>query len=165
MKKITILLIVLMVISVGFLSGCNEADLKEEEEEEEKYSEFVEWEDETSYFFDSKYVQLMGSLMEDDYDGALYYCNQVRSNLDYYISECRDFYLLGILDKARDEYVDYLTLLDDAYIHYEYAVENWEIGFNLSGNQHWDMAEDYRFQAISHQTNCTKYISDWKGNG
>jgi len=164
MKKIAITLIALMVISVGILSGCNETDLndeKKEEKKQEKYSEFVEWVDDTNNWIDSKYLQIADSIQEENWDDALYYCNQVRNNLDGYISEGRDFYVLGILDLARDEFVDSLTLLDDAYIHYEYAVENWEIGFDTSGTQHWNMADEYQIQANNHKLNCSKYISDW----
>lgn len=166
MKKIVTLLIILIIIIVGFLSGCNKTDLKKEEEqeenqEEEKYSEFVEWVNETNNWLDIKYIQLEDSIPEENWDDCLFYCNQVRNTLDFYISECRDFYVLGTLDLARDEYVDYLTILDDAYIHYEFAFENYEIGFISNGNEHWEIGEEYHYQANQHKTNCSQYIRDW----
>jgi len=174
-RKLIGLGIILILVSVG-LSGCNEKESdvnddnekelneqeEEQEEEEEKYSEFVEWKEETDDWLEMKYSQVLDSGGDEDFDDALYYANQVRENLDLYINECRDFYLVGTLDSARDEYIDYLNELDYAYKEFEFAIENWDIGFVLNGNQHWDKGLEFRISAYTYLDNCNQYIEDWK---
>jgi len=156
-KQILIFGVAVLLISVG-LSGCQEK--VGTDTEGVKRNEFTTWQYNTSNWLKQMDSQVLDSFFDREWDDCLYYCGKILQTIPLYRMECRDFFLTGILDDARDEFTKYLSILNDAYLEYELAYGYYKIGDNRSGNLHMDIALDYDYQI--HLNNCNENISEWR---
>jgi len=160
MKKIAILLIVVLVISVGFLSGCNEQEasninnendnLNDEEKEEEEPE--IEYDDVEFAIWCLDCIQTMKQFNRDeakaiDNEQWNNLKNTMNLKMDFIKNtakpECLKFYLSTEYDKARDEYYEYL---EDAWwtAYYMKRFSSYEIeGLWDLANENLELAIEY----------------------
>jgi len=107
MRKIAILLISLMVISVGFLSGCNEELNGEESNDDESLISWIYDINDAEMEYSSDIIDAMSN---KQWELLEYHTDSLETIIDdEWKGECLAFTLSYVYDEIRDEYYEYLV--------------------------------------------------------
>jgi hypothetical protein len=165
MKKIGIILIALLIMSAGFITGCIQRP-QQVEENGEKQNEFVDWSEEKFNETASQIEHSYEIYKKGNWSNTLYHFSIIQDTIDNYTKQANDFTLEeGVLDSARDDFITWLNALKVVYDKWESAVKNFIDGNIIAGNSQFDEAQILMKDTKIYVDNYKRYISEWRNEG
>jgi len=163
MKKIPRLFIALMILSLGFITGCTQQNGTSNNYEENtlEYNEFINWTTNTFSEMATQFQPIQNS-WGSNWDDCRIYIGQAKRNIDLYINQSRNFSLGSILDSARFWYVEYLNAYKQFYDLWDLAVQDYIAGRIEDGDAHVQEGVDVEEKARTYLANSARDISYWQ---
>lgn len=171
MKKIKILLIAVMVIGAGFLSGCNEINRYEtdKESEGEDYGEqydileFLDFTSDTSQtinYYNTKIKAEIDLGLSANWYTIEYYTELQQDAIEKGQREINDFYLSYEYERIRQEFDEHL---DDYWWHAYYMLKACDCMTDYpkdysGATDYIELATSYLKKATAHLSKCTDMI-------
>jgi hypothetical protein len=170
MKKIGILFIAVMLLSVGIISGCTQQNGNNNGNNTEpiitpKYNEFVHWSINTSAMIEIQ-LKLLGDRWDDEnWSDCRSYISYVKIKIDTYTDQALFFDLQGSLDSARNEFIHWLNAYLQVYDKWELAVQYFIAGDNATGNSYAQEGQTLLENTKIYADNYNRYITEWRNEG
>lgn len=166
MKKTSILLITLLIICVGFITGCLQRP-PQKQQNEEKQNEFVDWSEEKFNEMANQIQYFYEIVNTGNWSNALYQVSLIQDKIDSYTKQTNNFTLEkgGTLDSARTAYIEWLNELKLAYDKWESAAQNFLAGDTGTGKSQAETAQIVMESTKIYVDSYNQYISEWRNEG